>query len=253
VRYADVHNWLGWPDPNQAFEPEGAGAQMYADFARKKIQGALKIAHPGVEMKVGVIAADPNSDSSEGPLALVCEFPRAAGDTVLDLVHRLAWNLSRTALLVTLEPHQLIAWSCYQDPTRGEHRRVCELPGLDGLQSTGTQQQREVRDLLHWVNLITHRAQNAQTEKFSADGRADALLLKNLRYVRGELLNMGLAQDHCHDLLARVIFTQFLFHRKDSGGQAFFSKQMMRRLHEDEILSKAHDDLASVLSSKTDT
>jgi len=64
---------------------------------------------------------------------------------------------------------------------------------------------------------------------------------------------MGLAQDHCHDLLARVIFTQFLFHRKDSGGHAFFSKQKMRRLNEDKVLSKEHDHLASVLSHKNDT
>lgn len=251
--YANVHNWLGWPDPEQAFEPGGAGAQVYADFARKKIRGALKIAHPGVVVKVGVIAADPNSYTSEAPLALVCEFPRAAREEVLDLVHRLAWNLSRTALLITLEPHQLVAWSCYQDPTQGERRRVCELPTPDVFPPPGTQQQSDVRDLLHWVNLITHRAQSLQPEKFPGDGRADALLLKNLRYVRGELLKMSLAREHCHDLLARVIFTQFLFHRKDSGGHAFFSKQKMKSLHEERVLSKVHDDLASVLSHKTDT
>ena len=168
-------------------------------------------------------------------------------------MHRLAWNLSRTALLVTLEPHRLIAWTCYQDPTQGDSRRVCELPTPDGFTASGSQQQRQVRDLLHWVNLITHRAQSALPEKFPADCRADALLLNNLRYIRSELLKMNLAQDHCHDLLARVIFTQFLFHRKDSGGHSFFSKQKMQRLHEDKVLSKAHDDLASVLSHKTDT
>src|ERR1035437_6284796 len=254
--YADIYNWLGWPDPEQAFEPSGAGAKVYAEFARKKLAGALNQAHPGVEIRVGVIAADPNpnSNSSETPLALVCEFPRAASDEVLDLTHKLAWNFSRTALLITLEPHQLIAWSCYQDPTQQERRRVCELPTPSGFQQpTGSQQERVVRDLLPWVNLITHRAQNTQPEKFPANGRADALLLKNLRYVRSELINMKLAREHCHDLLARVIFTQFLFHRKDSGGHAFFSKQKMLRLHEENVLSKAHDDLASVLSVKADT
>ena len=45
--YADIHNWLGWPAPEQAFEPSGAGAKVYAEFARKKIQGAMEIAHPG--------------------------------------------------------------------------------------------------------------------------------------------------------------------------------------------------------------
>lgn len=252
--YADVHNWLGWPDPDEAFVPSGEGARVYAEFAEKKIQGAMRIAHPGVEVKVGVIAADPNSDSSEAPLALLCEFPRAAQDEVLDLAHKLAWNFSRTALLVTLEPQRIVAWSCYQDPSQpADKRRLHELPTPNGFRRDGTQQQQELRDLLHWVNLITHRAQSVQPEKFPADGRADALLLKNLRYVRGELLKMNLAQDHCHDLLARVIFTQFLFHRKDSGGHAFFSQQKMERLHEDKVLSRNHEDLASVLSNKTDT
>jgi hypothetical protein len=251
--YDDIHNWLGWPGRDQAFEPSGAGAQVYAEFAKKKLLGALKQAHPGVEIRVGIIAADPNSDSSEAPLALVCEFPRAASDEVLDLTHQLAWNFSRTALLITLEPHRFIAWSCYQDPTQGEQRRVCELPTPDGFQPAGTQQQQAVRDLLHWVNLITHRAQQERPNQFPADGRADALLLKNLRYIRGELLRRNLAQDHCHDLLARVIFTQFLFHRKDTDGNAFFSPAKMRRLHEDGVLSKVHDNLASLLSHKTDT
>lgn len=252
--YDDIHSWLGWPGPEQAFTPPGAGAKVYADFAQKKLQRAMEVEHRGVEVKVGVLAADPNSDSTEAPLALVCEFPRAASDDVLDLVHRLAWNLSRTALLITLEPHRLIAWSCHQDPTRGDSRRVCELPTPGGFKATaGTQQQREVRDLLHWVNLITHRAQQKHPKQFPSDGRADALLLKNLRYVRGELLKMKLAQDHCHDLLARVIFTQFLFHRKDSDGHAFFSPAKMRRLQEDGTLVRYHEDLASLLTHKTDT
>jgi len=147
--YAEVHGWLGWPGPKEAFRPSGAGARVYAEFARKKIQGAMRTAHPGVEINVGIIAADPNSDSTEAPLAVVCEFPRATSDEVLDLAHKLAWNFSRTALLVTLEPHQIIAWSCYQDPTKGDERRVCELPTPQGLPGARTPQQRRLRDLLH--------------------------------------------------------------------------------------------------------
>ncbi|MFA6546763.1 MAG: hypothetical protein WCS99_20265, partial [Limisphaerales bacterium] len=168
--YDDIHSWLGWPSPEQAFTPEGAGAKVYAEFANKKLVGALRQSHPEVKIRVGLIAADPNSDSTEAPLALVCEFPRAASDGVLDLVHRLAWNLSRTALLITLEPHRLIAWSCHQDPTKGDQRRVCELPEVAGFKPTGSLEQRRVRDLLHWVNLITNRAQTEQPKKFPADG-----------------------------------------------------------------------------------
>lgn len=251
--YDDVHSWLGWPSSEQVFEPLGAGARVYADFAKKKLAASLNQAHPGVSVRVGIIASDPNSDGSEAPLALVCEFPRAAANDVLNLTHRLAWNFSRTALLITLEPHRLIAWSCYQDPTQGDERRVCQLETPSGISSVGSEQQREVRDLLHWVNLITHRAQQTRPKQFPLDGRADALLLKNLRYVRSELLRQRLPQDHCHDLLARIIFTQFLFHRKDSDGNTFFSPAKMRRLHEDGTLSNVYDNLASLLAHKGDT
>ena len=251
--YDRAHNWLGWPDPERVFEPVGAGAQVYAQFAQKKIGGALKLAYPGTDVKVGVIAADPNSDHTETPLAVVCEFPRAARDQELDLAHALAWNFSRTALLITLEPQRLIAWSCYQDPTASEtKRRVCELPTPGDFKPTGTPQQREVRDLLHWVSLITSRVQRERPAQFPAEGRADALLLKNLRYVRSELIKQHLSKEFCHDLLARVIFTQFLFHRKDSAGEAFFSERMMRRLHEEGTLSKIHPNLGSVLGHKAD-
>src|ERR1035441_1674084 len=104
--YDDIHGWLGWPNRKQAFEPSGAGAKVYAEFAQKKLTGALSQAHPSLNIRVGVIAADPNSDSSEAPLALICEFPRAVSEQVLNLTHQLAWNFSRTALLITLEPHR---------------------------------------------------------------------------------------------------------------------------------------------------
>lgn len=253
VSYDRIQQWLGWPDREQAFAPSGAGANAFVEFAQKKIQGALNSEHRGTAVKIGVIAADPNSDNSEAPLALLCEFPRAASDAILDLVHKLAWNLSRTALLITLEPHRLIAWTCQLDPTQGSQRHVCELPDIEHFKPTGSALQRQVRDLLHWVNLITNRAQQEHPKQFPADGRADALLLKNLRYVRSELRARELAQDHCHDLLARVIFTQFLFHRKDSDGHAFFSPAKMRRLQEDGTLSRYHESLASLLTHKTDT
>jgi N-6 DNA Methylase len=246
--YEATQRWLGWPNSDQVFEPTVAGARVYAEFAQKKIGGALKLNNPDIDVKVGIIAADPNAAGAEAPLAVVCEFLRGARDEELDLAHRLAWNFSRAALLITLEPHRLIAWSCYLDPAVPETmRQVCKV------ESGNVRQQQEVRDLLHWVNLITHRAQRERPKQFPADGRADALLLKNLRYVRRQLLDMGLPKEFCHDLLARVIFTQFLFHRKDSDGNAFFSSRIMKRLCEEGVLGRYHENLASVLDSKQDT
>jgi N-6 DNA Methylase len=257
--YDDFHSWLGWPPSAQVFAPEGAGARVFVEQAQKKIGGALKLAHPGADVRVGVISPDPDSDSTEVPLAIVCEFPRSARPGELDLVHRLAWSFSRTALLVTLEPQQLVAWSCYQDPKLPlEDRRVCELPTPAGFNASAMSQQHDVRKLLHWVSLVTSRLQRELPGKFPSDGRADVLLLKNLRHIRQALLASDWGQEErgkefCHDLLARTIFTQFLFHRKDSNGEPFFSQRLMKRLHDDGTLSRFHVDLVSVLSSKHDT
>jgi hypothetical protein len=250
--YEEAQRWLGWPNRDQAFSPEGAGPRVHAEYAQKKIGGALKLAHPGVAVTVGVIAPNPTTDLTEAPLAVVCEFPRGASDEELNLAHRLAWNFSRTALLITLEPHQLIAWSCHQDPNQpDDRRRVCSLPTPEGF--TGAGHDTQVRSLLHWVSLLSNRIQQDRPGLFPSDGRADALLLKNLRYIRKSLLDSGLAKEFCHDLLARVIFAQFLFHRKDGNGEPFFSERLMTRLHDDGLLSAPHASLVSVLQSKRDT
>jgi methylase of polypeptide subunit release factors len=253
MRLDHAHDWLGWPNPGQILDPEGAGAKVYADFAKQKIGAALKRKYPQLIVETGILAPDPNSASTEAPLAVVCQFPNGARPEELKETHRLAWNFSRTALLVTLEPHRLIAWTCYQDPGQPEEmRRVCELPTAPDFKPTGTPEQRSVRDLLHWVSLITGHILRQHPEHFPADGRADALLLKNLRHIRRELVASGLPKYFCHDLLARVIFTQFLFHRKDSDGNPFFSQNLLQRKC-DGALCEVHADLASILASKSET
>ncbi|HXD00380.1 MAG TPA: N-6 DNA methylase [Verrucomicrobiae bacterium] len=249
----DAHASLGWPHPEQVFNPDGSGASVYATFAKQKIGEALRRRFPDLQVETGVLAADPNSDSTEAPIAVVCQFPSGAREDVLDEAHRLAWNFSRTALLITLEPHRLIAWSCCQSPNEPlAQRLVCELPTSQGASLTGTAEQRSVRDLLHWVSLITGNLLKEQQIKFPANGRADALLLKNLKYIRRELLDDGIHEKYCHDLLARVIFTQFLFHRKDSDGRPFFDKPLLEGKCEGK-LRRVHDGLPSILADKGET
>jgi hypothetical protein len=247
----DAHSWLGWPKPEDILLPSGSGPKVYRDFAKRKIEAALKREMPTLVVRTGVLVANPQSPDSTAPLAIVCEFPNGASDPLLDEAHRLAWSFSRTALLVTLEPHRLIAWSCHMDPGQStDQRQVCKLPTPDGFSLTGSPEQRSVRDLLHWVSLITGHFQRRSPEKFPAKGRADELLLKNLKHVRGKLVDeMNLPREYCHDLLARIIFTQFLFHRRDSDGNPFFSASLLERLHGD-VLRKKHETLESILRDK---
>ena len=90
--------------------------------------------------------------------------------------------------------------------------------------------------------------------RFDRDGRADQTLLGNMRYIRDELAAHGLVDDDvCHDLLARVIFVQFLFDRKDQDGNPALTEAKLHRLHKDGVLKERHSSFSSVLANYEDT
>lgn len=226
--------------------PRGEAPKVYAEFTKKKIEAALRREYPSVEVHTGILAMDPDDDVTMAPIAVVCEFPSGAPTEALQEAHRLAWNFSRTALLITLEPHQVIAWSCCQPPDRSvKDRQVCTL--VDGRGS-----QDSARRLLHRVGLVTGKILQEHRVKFSPEGRADATLLANLKVIRERLRVAGLPPALCHDLLARVIFTQFLFHRRDQEGRAFFDKPLLDSRCGG-ALKRVHADLASILQDKRET
>ncbi len=98
----EAHEWLGWPRSQEILEPSRAGPRVYQEFAKRKLEAALKREFPHLPMRTGVLAVNPHSADSTAPLAVVCEFLNGANDRILDEAHRLAWSFSRTALLVTL-------------------------------------------------------------------------------------------------------------------------------------------------------
>jgi len=55
-----------------------------------------------------------------------------------------------------------------------------------------------------------------------------------------------------HDLLARIIFIQFLFDRKDANGRPALGEQELRRLNEDGILSARYTTLGHILRHYSD-
>ena len=247
-------NYFGWPTADVVLRPPGEGAAACVDSAERRIGAALKRMFPELSIDIGILSSTPDTAATVWPQAIVCQFKNGASSEAIREAHRLAWNFSGTALLIVLEPHRLTAWSCCQDPEQPEaSRQLCELLDKETTSSEGSSVQGHVRQMLHWVSLVTGAIIRRNPDSFPANGRADRLLLKNLRHVRRQLIASGLAADFCHDLLARVIFTQFLFHRKDSSGNPFFSKTLLNRLVAENVLTKPHQNLASILSSKEDT
>lgn len=245
-----LHLSLSWPEPGQIFNPSGAGPAAYSRLVKAKIQVPLELELGRDQVHVGILAGNPNSDESDVPIAIVCDFNRAITPDELNFTRKLAWNFCHAKLLITIEPQLIRTWSCYEKPDEQTGKFPCEPITSEG--EKGSFDVDALIDTLHWVQLATGQYFTINQKYFDRDQRADTTLLKNLEYVRKKLTS-DLPNDIAHNLLARVVFLQFLFDRKDSGGIAALNKRKLLSLYNEEVLSKEHDGLSSILRHKTDT
>ena len=252
-----THDVLGWPEPASVTQPNGAGASIFAAQVREKIGRTLRRFPDAPDARTGVLMANPGGSTSEPPVAIVAEFRAEVAPATLRELHRLAWNFSHSPTVITIEPELLRVWSCCEppNPSRPINKYLVESvpaeylqhPRADDLESRAVQ-------ALHWVNLVSGHFFADHPERFKRDGRADQTLLGNLRYIRYELGRRGLNDDDiCHDLLARVIFVQFLFDRKDQDGNSALTEAVLHRLQREGTLNERHATLHSVLADYDDT
>lgn len=200
-------------------------------------------------MRVGILTGNPQATGAEVPIAIVCEFSRRVSDDVLREAHRLSWNFCRAPLLLTIEPHVIRAWSC------------CEAPSAEVPQTTEIEPARQpleqviqrAESVLEWVNLASGEFFRRYADRFRLDGRADTLLLANLSALREQLRAENLSLDTSHDLIARIIFVQFLFQRKDSQGVPALNKEILHELVTKRILKTTYSGLAELLADYDDT
>jgi len=252
-----MHAQLGWPRARDVTNPAGNGAAVFAALAREKIGRALARHDDGRDAKVGVLMADPHGRYTEPPIALVVEFPRSASEPTLRELHRMGWNFSHAPTLITVEPSLVRVWTCCESPNAdkpiGEFV-VYDVAPDDLQKNKGLDGQLSAAQALHWINLVSGAFFSDFADRFRRNGRADQMLLGNLREIRSRLGAAGLDDDDvCHDLLARIIFVQFLFDRKDSDGAAALNRGKLTRLHEEGVLSRLHHDFVSILGDYSDT
>lgn len=254
-----ARNELGWPDPATFFAPEATAARVAVAEAQGKIERALRQRLGGPDVRVGILPI--SADDTEAPLAVVCDFACPAPNDVLLEAHRLAWNYSRTNLLITAEPMHVRAWTCCERPV--VDRNGVALPGaplapfqsLVVAEAEGAMPSWDTGSAatLHWAELVTGRLFQNNTARFKETRRAHVTLLENLREVRKRLRDLGLDDRHTHDLLARLIFVQFLFDRKDSAGRAALDAERLKGYYVAGTLENEHATLADVLRAPGDT
>ena len=249
---------LGWPDSNMIFSPPGSGAAVIANLAKTKIQQRINLLDGGQHARIGVLTVDPSSSSTQAPVALVCEFNKNIPISTLQELHRLAWNFSRSPLLITIEPNRLRAFSCCEQPKMEQQfdgsalsAELVEAEYQKGHFSSKIN--KKAISVLHWLNLSAGVLQRRYPERFDRRYTADNTLLENLNVVREKLNENGLPFDLIHDLLARLIFIQFLFQRCDSNGRAALNDSQLKKLHQAGVLLQHHKSLAGILESREDT
>ena len=252
-----MHEVLGWPKAVDVIHPAGSGTSVYASAVKQKLERALQAFPLAANARFGVLMSDPLSSTSEPPLAIVAEFERSVDSETLRELQRFCWNFSHAPTVITLEPSLVRVWSCCEAPNPERDISAYLVETLEARQIESDESallESRAAQALHWINLVSGKFFSERADRFSRDGRADQMLLSNLRYMRDALADAGLHDDDiCHDLLARVIFVQFLFDRKDQDGYPALSPVKLRRLHEDGALKQKHDSFHSVLSDYHET
>lgn len=242
-----AHQKLYWPEPSQIWNPSGSGPKVYAQLASEKIGEKIKREFPDDAggLKVSVLAANPSGHETEAPIAIVCQFNTLVPQAVIKETHRLAWSFSRARSLITIEPQLLRVWSCCEPPQKEEPETVFEATETDLVQ--------QAADALQWVELVSGQFFQKHESRFKRSGAADQMLLKNLKDVRQQLQENGWDDETIHDLLARIIFIQFLFQKQDSNGTSALNEKILQNLHGQGTLSQAYKELPKILQHFDDT
>lgn len=254
-----LHQKRRWPTREAILNPLGAGPQVFVRLVRQKVEVPVRRLADSQQAQVGILTGNPTSDDTEAPIAIVCEFPNAVSPQTLKETQKLAWNFCRSPLLVTVEPHLIRAWSCYETPDADPNAPL-QIQPIETLTIDNETIVASAAEALDWIQLASGQFFVKHASRFPRNQRADRSLLENLSFVRGELTKapsseatIHMPEAIAHDLLARIIFIQFLFDRKDSRGKAALNESILGTLSVDGTLSKEYQSLGGILSSKADT
>jgi type I restriction-modification system DNA methylase subunit len=263
---------LNLPELDDIISPKGIGARVYSNLVKEKIGKVIK-RKKGIDVTTGILVENPDSDDvTQHPIAIICEFKTSISEEILSFTHQLCWNFCRAPLLIVVEPTLVRAFSCYESPVpqfsaQGTKSKKQLSPLLDfgdkdayshpdaikrfGIQEN-TPQANAAIGSLQWIELVSGSFFKKEKAFFPREKRADRTLLDNLQFIREKLHLEGLEYDKIHDLLARLIFIQFLFQREDSKGQTAISTSYLNKLHQEGIFSKPHENLVDILLNYKD-
>lgn len=241
-----THEYLFWPHPDDIWSPKGESATVYAKLAEKKIGEKLKRTFPDQVKGIKISVLTGNPDKTEAPIALICEFPRPIPEEIFKEIYRLAWNFSRTRALIIVEPHLLRVLSCCEPPEDTKDPEPITRVNRDSLSQ-------QAANALQWIELVSGDFFEDHKDRFQRSGAADQKLLENLKAVRKMLIDEDLDKKIIHDLIARLIFIQYLFDKKDDIESFVITITDILQYLTNNSLSQSYDNLPDILGNIDNT
>lgn len=162
-------------------------------------------------------------------------------------LHQMAWNLGEAPLLFVVTPEELLIFNNYVIPQYSNNVLDPEAALIEKLSFANEIEFERQIQFYKRINIESGEYWRRNNTRFQINNRVDSVLLKNLRYMRNELMKSikNVAVVHC--ILGRTILIKYLEDRKDKNGTAAFPEGFYGQYY------KGAKDFTDVLQDKRAT
>jgi type I restriction-modification system DNA methylase subunit len=201
----------------------------------KQLTGFQKHFYDNVKEKLGVDAVyflRVNGEAPKVPVVYFSLIEKYDADIIAEL-HKMAWNLGEAPLLFVVTPEALLIYNNYHIPEYKNNKLDPEAALIERLFFANELEFE--RQLAHYqrLNLESGVYWRENESRFKIENRVDSVLIRNLKFMRNELVKHVKSSSAVHCLLGRAILIKYLEDRKDSTGNAAFPHGFYEQFYKD--------------------
>lgn len=143
-------------------------------------------------------------------------------------LHKLSWNMGQAPLLFIILPDTVLVYNNLDPPRKGDDKAglIDELKIFSRIEK-----ERKAFRNYERAEFETGNYWRRNISIFKTDKSIFRMLLKNLDYMRRNLINTGLPSKIVHTILVRSIFVKYLEDRRDAQGQGVFPDDFFNQFY----------------------
>lgn len=162
-----------------------------------------------------------NGESARVPIIYFSLIESYDASKIAEL-HQMAWNLGEAPLLFVVTPEDLFIFNNYSIPQYCDNELDPEAALIEKISFANKLEFERQIQAYNRLNLESGEYWRKNDSRFKITDRVDSVLLKNLRYMRNELMKSVKNADIVHCILGRTILIKYLEDRKDNEGNSAF-------------------------------